>query len=105
MLSRNGVISIVALISPYKVSRDGARELIGNRFLEVYIRATLATCEMRDPKGLYAKARKGEINNMTGIQDPYEVPGSPDIVVDTEGTTPEESADQLISHLQGLGFL
>lgn len=106
VLSRNGVISIVALISPYKVSRDGARELIGkDRFLEVYIRASLATCEKRDPKGLYAKARRGEINNMTGIQDPYEVPGTPDITVDTEGATPEESADQLISNLESLGFL
>jgi adenylylsulfate kinase len=106
LLSRNGVISIVALISPYKVSRDTARELIGNdRFVEVYIRASLAECEKRDPKGLYARARRGEINNMTGIQDPYEIPTSPDITVDTEGETPEQSAEALIKNLENKGFL
>jgi len=105
VLSRNGVISIVALISPYKVSRDGARELIGNdRFVEVYIKASLAACEKRDPKGLYAKARKGEIKNMTGIQDPYEPPESPDITIETELGTPEESAELLIRRLKDLHY-
>ena len=106
VLSRNGVISIVALISPYKVSRDSARELIGReKFAEVYIRASLATCEKRDPKGLYAKARRGEITNMTGIQDPYEVPASPEIVVETENVPPEVSASQVVEGLARLGFL
>jgi len=101
VLSRNGVISIVALISPYKVSRESARELIGkDRFVEVYIKASLAACEKRDPKGLYAKARRGEITNMTGIQDPYEPPESPDITIETELGTPEESADILIQKLK-----
>ncbi len=105
VLSRNGVISIVALISPYKVSRESARELIGkDRFLEVYIKASLATCEKRDPKGLYAKARKGEINNMTGIQDPYEPPESPDIIIETELGTPGESAEILIAKLKDLNY-
>src|SRR5712692_2743964 len=90
VLARNGVISIVALISPYRTSRQRARELIGeNDFVEVYIKASLAACEKRDPKGLYAKARRGEIKNMTGIQDPYEEPVSPEIVINTESTTPE----------------
>ena len=101
VLSRNGVISIVALISPYKVSRDSARETIGkDKFVEVYIKASLATCEQRDPKGLYAKARKGEIKNMTGIQDPYEPPESPDITIATELGSPEESARILIKSLR-----
>lgn len=105
VLSRNGVISIVALISPYKSSRDSARELIGkDRFVEVYIKASLAACESRDPKGLYAKARRGEINNMTGIQDPYEAPGSPDITIDTENGTPAESARLLIQELEKRGL-
>jgi adenylylsulfate kinase len=105
VLSRNGVISIVALISPYKVSRDSAREIIGNdRFVEVYIKASLAACEKRDPKGLYAKARKGEIKNMTGIQDPYEPPESPDITIETELGTPEESAEILIRKLKDLHY-
>lgn len=105
VLSRNGVISIVALISPYKVSRDSAREIIGkDRFVEVYIKASLAACEKRDPKGLYAKARKGEIKNMTGIQDPYEPPESPDITIETEMGTPQESAEILLQKLADLHF-
>ncbi len=100
VLSRNGVIAIVALISPYRSSRESAREVIGgDRFVEVYVRASLATCEKRDPKGLYAKARAGQINNMTGIQDPYEEPLSPDLVINTEDGTPEQSADRLIQQL------
>src|SRR5579872_7315261 len=103
VLSRNGVISIVALISPYRASRASAKEVIGaDRFVEVYIKASLATCETRDPKGLYKKARKGEITNMTGIQDPYEEPEHPDIVVETEKGTPEQSADLMISRLKQL---
>lgn len=106
ILSRNDVISVVALISPYRTSRASARETIGKEaFVEVYIRASLATCEKRDPKGLYAKARRGEITNMTGLQDPYEEPVSPDIVIDTEGVSPDESADLLISRLRELKFL
>jgi len=62
----------------------------------VYVKASLNTCEKRDPKGLYAKARRGEINNMTGIQDPYEEPENPDIVIDAEKLGPEECADILI---------
>jgi adenylylsulfate kinase len=100
VLARNGVISIVALISPYRTSRQRARELIGVQdFVEVYVKASLVTCEKRDPKGLYAKARRGEITNMTGIQDPYEPPVSPQIVVDTETATPEECAQALIEML------
>ena len=100
VLSRNGVISIVALISPYESSRVSARDVIGKeRFVEVFVKASLATCEKRDPKGLYAKARRGEINNMTGIQDPYEVPLSPDIVIDTEAGTKEECVEILTDKL------
>lgn len=106
VLSRNGVIAVVALISPYKISRATARELIGpDRFLEVYIKASLATCERRDPKGLYAKARRGEIRNMTGIQDPYEEPAQPDFVVNTESNTPEECVAILTEGLIARGML
>ena len=106
VLSRNEVISIVALISPYKVSRESARELIGDdSFVEVYVKASLETCESRDPKGLYAKARKGEIKNMTGIDDPYEAPASPDIVVNTEAGSPEQSANYVIETLMRKGLL
>jgi adenylylsulfate kinase len=101
LLSRNGVVSIVALISPYRTSRASAKQMIGpERFLEVYVKASLAVCEMRDPKGLYARARKGEITNMTGIQDPYEEPTDADIVVETEKGSPETSAALVIQDLQ-----
>ena len=71
LLSRNGVVSIVALISPYRTSRESAKQMIGpERFVEVYVKASLQVCEMRDPKGLYAKARRGEITNMTGNPGP-----------------------------------
>ncbi len=106
VLSRNEVISIVALISPYKTSRDSARKLIGDEsFVEVYVKASLAKCEERDPKGLYAKARRGEIKGMTGLDDPYEVPVSPDITVDTEAGSPEDSAKYLIEVLKERGLL
>jgi len=101
LLARNGVVSIVALISPYRTSRESAKKMIGpDRYVEVYIKASLQVCEMRDPKGLYAKARKGEITNMTGIQDPYEEPTDADIVVETEKGGPESSADYIIQELR-----
>jgi adenylylsulfate kinase len=106
VLSRNGVISIVALISPYRASRASAKEVIGpDRFVEVFVRASLSTCERRDPKGLYAKARRGEINNMTGLQDPYEEPTSPDVVLDTEAHSKEECVGMLVEKLQEMGQL
>ncbi len=103
LLSRNGVVSVVALISPYRTSRESAKQMIGpERFVEVYVKASLQACEKRDPKGLYAKARRGEITNMTGIQDPYEEPAGADIVVETEKGTPEESAERMIRELRRL---
>jgi adenylyl-sulfate kinase len=106
LLSRNGVICLVALISPYRRSREEARETVGkDRFVEVYVKASLAACEVRDPKGLYKKARKGEITNMTGIQDPYEEPTSPDILVETEKAAPDASARQIVAELRKLGHL
>lgn len=104
VLSRNGVISIVALISPYKTSRDSAKEVIGKEnFVELYVKASLAACEARDPKGLYAKARKGEITNMTGLQDPYEVPDYADIVIDTEKYSKEDCVKLVSESLEALG--
>ncbi len=106
VLSRNGVVSIVALISPYRVSRASAKEVVGSdRFVEVYVKASLAACEKRDPKGLYAKARRGEINNMTGVQDPYEEPLSPDLTIDTESGPAGHSAEILLQHLGRVGLL
>ena len=87
------------------MSRESAKETIGaDRFVEVYIKASLAKCEERDPKGLYKKARKGEITNMTGISDPYEPPENPDILIETELGSPQESARALTRGLAKNGF-
>jgi adenylyl-sulfate kinase len=100
LLSRNGVPVITAAISPYKEIRDEARELMGDRFIEVYVKATVDTCAERDVKGLYAKAFAGEIKEFTGVSDPYEAPENPDFVADTENETPEESAEKLLAYLE-----
>ncbi|SRR5581483_8242624 len=105
LLSRNGVPVITAAISPYRAIRDEARQMMGDRFIEVYVKASVETCEKRDVKGLYAKARAGEIKEFTGISDPYEPPLNPEITVDTESQTPEESAQQILAYLEERGFI
>lgn len=103
VLARNGVIPIVALISPYASSRARARAEIG-RFVEVYVTTPIAECERRDVKGLYKKAHMGLIHEMTGVDDPYEPPERPDVQVDTVGFTPAESAAFILSELEHLGW-
>ena len=97
LLSRNGVIVIVAAISPYQEARDKARQQMRGRFAEVYVRATVDECERRDVKGLYKRARDGEIDQFTGVSDPYEEPESPEMVVETEGESPAESAAKVVA--------
>ncbi len=104
LLARNGAIPIVALISPYRSSRAKARVEIG-RFVEVYVNTPLSVCEERDVKGLYRKARAGEIREMTGVDDPYEPPEHPEIVVDAVHGTPEESAHYVLKELERGGWL
>jgi adenylylsulfate kinase len=104
VLARNGVIPIVALISPYASSRAEARKQVG-RFVEVYVRTPIELCEQRDVKGLYKRARAGEIHDFTGIDDPYEPPEHPEVTVDTTRLTPAESAEYVISELERLGWL
>jgi adenylylsulfate kinase len=104
VLARNGVIPIVALISPYKSSRARAREQIG-QFVEVYVTTPVAECEKRDVKGLYKKAREGKITEFTGVDDPYEAPEHPEIVVDTVHQGVEAAAEQILRELHTLGFL
>jgi adenylylsulfate kinase len=100
LLSRNGVPVITAAISPYREIRDEARELMGDRFIEVFVKASVEVCAERDTKGLYAKAFAGEIKEFTGVSDPYEEPLNAEVVLDTETETPEESAGKLISLLE-----
>jgi adenylylsulfate kinase len=105
LLSRNGVPVITAAISPYREIRDEARELMGDRFVEVFVKASVDTCAERDVKGLYAKAFSGEIKEFTGVSDPYEEPENPEFVCDTENETPEESAEKLLAYLEERGFV
>ncbi len=104
LLARNGVIPIVALISPYASSRAKARAEIG-RFVELYVATPLAVCEARDVKGLYRRARQGLIKDLTGVDDPYEPPAAPDIRVDTVDRSPRECADSVVAQLERLGWI
>jgi adenylylsulfate kinase len=100
LLSRNGVPVITAAISPYRAIRDEARELMDGRMIEAYVKASVEECERRDVKGLYAKARAGEIKEFTGVSDPYEPPENPELVLETESQSPEDSARQIIAYLE-----
>jgi adenylylsulfate kinase len=104
VLARNGAIPIVALISPYRSSRARARAEIG-RFVEIYVNTPIEVCEERDVKGLYKKARAGQVKDMTGVDDPYEPPETPDIIIETVQNNPAQSADRIISELIRLGWL
>lgn len=101
-----GVITITAFISPYAKDRNFCREIVGDdRFVEVFTRASLDACEERDPKGLYKKARAGEISDFTGIDAPYEAPEQPEVVVDTECDTPVDSGKKVVQYLEMRGYL
>lgn len=104
LLTRNGVIVIVSAISPYRAAREAVRERIGD-FVEVFVNAPLDVCESRDVKGLYKKARAGEIKQFTGIDDPYEAPLNPEIECRTDLEDLEESINKVITKLQELGYL
>src|SRR5919112_5380674 len=104
LLQRNGTFFITAAISPYKAIRDEARAMIKD-FVEVYAEASLEVCEERDTKGLYAKARAGEIKGFTGIDDPYEAPENAEVVCNTEAESVEESAQKVIDKLIELKYL
>lgn len=104
LLTRNGVVVLVAAISPYRDIRDEVRDRIGN-FIEVYVNAPLEVCEARDVKGLYEKARAGQIKQFTGIDDPYEPPLTPEIECRTDLETLEESAAKVMSLLAALNYV
>ena len=104
LLQRNGAFVITAAISPYRAIRNEARAMIKD-FVEVYAEAPLEVCEERDVKGLYAKARAGEIKGFTGIDDPYEPPSSPEVVCNTAEESPEESAAKVLERLVELKYL
>lgn len=104
LLSRNGVVAIAAAISPYREIRDVNRKEIGD-FVEVYCKCPLEVCIRRDVKGLYKKALAGEISNYTGVDDPYEEPLKPEVTLETDRETPEQSVMKIIQKLEIMGYL
>ncbi len=104
LLARNGVAVIASFVSPYRSTRDFARQLIGD-FVEVYVKCSLETCMKRDSKGLYSKALKGQIQDMTGVQDPYEEPLNPEVTVNSEKESPEECSKKIVEKLVELGYI
>lgn len=101
-----GLIVLTAFISPFRADRDAARAIVSaNEFVEIHLDAPLAVCEARDPKGLYRKARAGQIRNFTGIDSPYEAPERPEIRIDTSRTPPAECVEQIVAYLTANGYL
>ena len=101
-----GLIVMTAFISPFKKDRNQARVLISNaNFIEIYCKASLETCEKRDVKGLYKKARAGQIKNYTGIDSPYEVPENPELIIDTDKETLDESVYKILNFLEETIFI
>ncbi|HHT9126336.1 MAG TPA: adenylyl-sulfate kinase [Candidatus Brocadiia bacterium] len=104
LLSRNGVVAIASAISPYREVRDFNRKEIGD-FVEVFVKCSVDVCKKRDVKGLYKKAANGEIPNFTGVSDPYEEPLNPEVILETDKETVEESTEKLLRKLGELGYV
>lgn len=105
-VARHHGVALVAAVSPYQATRDQARDMVGpERFVLVHVATPLDVCEARDPKGLYARARRGEVRGVTGIDDPYEPPTAPDIVLSTHNQTPEQNAREVLAHLAARGLV
>jgi sulfate adenylyltransferase len=103
---RHGGVVLCAAVSPYRATRNDVRNMVGqDHFVEVFVDTPLEVCEQRDTKGLYARARRGEIKGFTGIDDPYEPPENPEIVLDTIAHTPEENARLILNYLIARGFV
>jgi adenylylsulfate kinase len=105
LFSQAGIIALTDFISPYRIDRDRVRNnLLPGEFIEVFVDTPLEVCESRDPKGLYKKARAGEIKGFTGIDDPYEAPLSPELVLSAARRTPDVLADEVMTYLQQQGI-
>jgi adenylylsulfate kinase len=108
LFADTGVVTMTSFISPYRKDRDLVRQLHDENkipFVEVFVDTPIAVCEERDPKGLYKKARAGEIKGFTGIDDPYEAPNKPEIVIDTSKLSPQEASIQVIEYLESRDLL
>ena len=104
LLTRNGVAVLATFVSPYRERRQKTREEIGN-FVEIYTKCPVKVCMERDVKGMYKKALAGEIKDFTGVDDPYEEPLDPELVINTDTETIEESVDKVLTKLMDLGYL
>ena len=104
LLTRNGVICISAAIAPYREAREWARKEIGN-FVEVYVKCPIEVCRQRDVKGLYKLVDEGKLKGFTGVDDPYEEPEHPELIVETSKETVEESISRIFAKLEELGYL
>src|SRR6201997_621955 len=101
LFTESGTVALTAFISPYKADRDAVRALLGpGEFIEIFVKASIETCEKRDPKGLYKKARAGEIKNFTGISDPYEAPEKAELVLDADTKGIDELAAEVVAYLE-----
>ena len=108
LFADTGILTMTSFISPYRADRDLVRALHvegGLPFIEVHVNTPIETCEQRDPKGLYKKARAGQLKNFTGIDDPYEAPLKPELTLDATGTSPQEATLLLIAYLEKQGLL
>lgn len=104
LLCKHGVCVITAAVSPYRAVRDEVRASLSN-FVEVYVKASVTTCVARDVKGLYKKALSGKITNFTGVDDPYEPPNAPEVLVETDNESPETSSTRILSKLEQLKLI
>jgi adenylylsulfate kinase len=105
LLARNGVAVMVAMVTPYETSRQAARAGVEVPFTEIWTRCPIEICRARDPKGLYRRTDQGLVTHMTGMDDPFEEPLNPDLVVDTASVPPDRSAQQILDHFTKLGFI
>jgi len=104
LLARNGVFVLTSFISPYREMRDHARQQVEN-FMEIYVKTSLETCIKRDVKGMYKKALAGEIKEFTGVSDPYEEPLKPELIVETDNESLEDSTQKVLLRMRDLGYL
>jgi adenylylsulfate kinase len=105
LLARNGVAVLVAMITPYETSRQAARSVEGARFTEIWLKCPLEVCQQRDPQGIYRRSVQGTVSHMTGVDDPFEEPLNPDLVVDTSTGAPGSSLERILAHLRSRGFI
>ena len=106
IFTQTGIIALTAFISPYRIDRDRVRQTLREgEFVEVFVDTPIEVCEQRDPKGLYKKARAGEIKGFTGIDDPYEAPENPELVLLAAEKTPDTLADEVIAFLKDRGII